>query len=299
MFPEELRMTDHKEEEIFEMKKGYPYVIRKIAVSWGRTVLVPWHWHQELEFIILKKGLLEYRTPDKKVTLRAGDGVFVNGSILHQILIPDPASEIEYEVHMFLKEFVAPAKSRIDQKYISPLLNCNQITVLLLQRDKPVYARILDELKQLSRMGETQGFGYEVQSRNMVSQILLELIQDQNEAISQMQTQSYCSESRLKIMLLFMQEHYMENISLKDISESAHIGERECLRCFQKLLHVTPIAYLQSYRIQVACGLLCYTTDNVIAIAMKTGFSSSSYFGKTFCKHIGCTPQEYRKKHGW
>lgn len=296
MFPGELKMTAHKEEEIFEMKKEYPYVIRRIAVTWGRPILVSWHWHQELEFILLKKGVLEYLTPDKKVILKAGDGVFVNGNVLHQILVPDPASEIHYEVHMFLKEFVAQAKSLIDTRYISPLLNCNQITVLALQRKKPEHARILGELEQLSKMETKGGFGYEVQSRNLMSLIMLELSQDRAEVISGIQSQSYGSEMRLKSMLLYIQEHYMDNISLCDISGAAHIGERECLRCFRKRLHITPFTYLQSYRVQAACGLLRYTSDNVMAVAMKTGFSSSSYFGKTFRKHMGCTPNEYRKR---
>ncbi|WP_334294008.1 helix-turn-helix domain-containing protein [Faecalicatena orotica] len=30
-------------------------------------------------------------------------------------------------------------------------------------------------------------------------------------------------------------------------------------------------------------------------MAMKTGFSSGSYFGKIFRRHMNCTPKEYRK----
>lgn len=295
MFLEELKMTEHKEEEIFEMKQEYPYVIRRITPSPGRSLLVPWHWHQELEFITVKHGELEYITLDKRVSIRSGEGVFVNANVMHQLYTPTPAVAIKYDVHMFQKEFAAPSKSLIDMKYLAPLLQCEAVTLVHLSHDHPAQSRILCDLERLALWEKEEAFGYELRSRNLVSELMLELYDNQKEFIHQKQTGTYYSENRLKTMLVYIQEHYMDNISLADIAGAAHIGERECLRCFQKMLRITPFAYLQSYRVQVACGLLRFTKDSIMEIAMKTGFSSSSYFGKTFRKHMNCSPNEYRK----
>ena len=295
MFLEEIKMSDHKEEEIFEMKAEYPYVIRKIAPSLGRTYLVPWHWHQELEFVVVHQGVLEYFTPDKKVCVHPGEGLFVNTNVLHQLSTPEPMTPIKYDVHMFPREFIAPQKSLIDTKYLTPLLQCSRITVVDLQRKNPIRKRILDKLEQLAEWERAGVFGYEIQSRNLSAELMLDLFEDQKEYIYTESEPSFNSESRLKSMLLFIQEHYAEELSLKDIADAAHISERECLRCFQKMLRITPFAYLKSYRVQVACGLLSFTSDSIMTIAMKTGFSSSSYFGKTFRRHMNCTPNEYRK----
>lgn len=295
MFLEELKMGDHKEEEIFEMKAEYPYVIRRITPTLGRTYLVPWHWHQEMEFVMLRQGILDYATLDKKVRIGPGEGLFVNANVLHQLETPKPMTPIRYEVHMFPKEFIAPAKSLIDTKYLTPLLLCSRITLVALKKENPLQKKILDKLEQLTRLEEEGGFGCEVQSRNLTAEMILDLFSDQKDVLMASQGLSYNSESRLKAMLLFIQEHYHEDISLKDIADAALISERECLRCFQKMLHTTPFAYLQSYRVQVACGLLSFTTDSIMTIAMKTGFSSSSYFGKTFRRYMNCTPNEYRK----
>lgn len=297
MFLEELKMTDHKEEEIFEMKTEYPYVIRKITPSLGRTFLVPWHWHQEMEFVILRQGILEYFTPDKKVQIHPGEGLFVNTNVLHQLQTPEPMTPIRYEVHMFSKEFIASPKSLIDTKYLTPLLQCSRITLTALREENPVQKKILQKLEQLSQWEEEGGFGYEIRSRNLGAEMMLDLFIDQKEKIYGETGISYSGESRLKAMLLFIQEHYAEDLALKDIADAAHISERECLRCFQKILHITPFAYLQSYRIQVACGLLSFTADSIMTVAMKTGFSSSSYFGKNFRKYMNCTPNEYRKNY--
>lgn len=298
MLLEDLKTSSHKEEEVFEMKKEYPYVIRNVTSSLGQLFHVSWHWHQELEFVVLKNGVVEYLTLDKKVVLQAGEGVFVNGNILHQIIAPVSESIIEYDVHMFQKDFVAPPKSLIDAKYISPLLQCNEITLIHLKKEDSKQALILNWLEQLTLLDAEGKTGYELESRNIVSKVMLELFKMQEDVIQQAESLSFERESRLKTMLLFIQEHYMENISLKDIAATAHIGERECLRCFQKMLHITPFHYLQSYRVQAACGLLHFTSDSIMEIAMKTGFSSSSYFGKTFRKYMNCTPNEFRKKGG-
>lgn len=295
MFLEELKMTSHKEEEIFEMKQEYPYVIRRITPLAGRSLLVPWHWHQEPEFITVKEGVLEYVTLDKRVFIRQGEGVFVNANVLHQLFTPSPDVPIYYDVHMFQREFAAPAKSLIDTKYLAPLLQCEAVTLVHLGPDSPLQNSILDKLERLARWEKEEAFGYELKSRNLLSELLLELFEDQKENILKEQEPCFYSESRLKTMLIYIQEHYMENISLEDIAGAAHIGERECLRCFQKMLHITPVAYLNSYRVQVACGLLRFTGDSIVEIAMKTGFSSGSYFGKIFRRHMNCTPKEYRK----
>lgn len=296
MFPEDLKISVHKEEEVFEMKKEYPYVIRKIAPFLGPGVVAPWHWHRELELVVIKTGMAEYYTLDKKVVLHKGEGVFINGNVLHQVTAPKASAQLQYHVHMFHKDFIAPPKSLIDTKYLSPFLQCNEISIVHLRQENPEQSFILEQLEHLSQLEEEGNVGYELVSRNIISEIMLELFKAQADVIQNSGGVSPESESRLKPMLLFIQEHYMDSISLREIAEAAHIGERECLRCFQKMLHISPFNYLQAYRVQAACGLLRFTTDSIMTIAMKTGFSSGSYFGKTFRKHMNCTPNEYRKR---
>lgn len=296
MIPNEIRITEHKEETIFEMKKEYPYIIRKIVVPFDGFLSVPWHWHPELELLILKEGHIEYLSTDKKVSLNPGDGMFINSNVLHTVQFIAPTSFIRYDVHMFQKEFIVNSNSLLETKYILPLLECNGITLLPLRQSDPVHSHILKELCRLTELESEGGFGYELHSRNIVSEIMLALYENQKETICGKQRFSWRNETSLKSMLLFIQEHYMEALTLDDIAESAHIGRRECLRRFQKNLQITPFEYLRSYRIQAACGLLCYTSDSILDIAMKTGFSSGSYFGKIFRENMYCTPNEYRKK---
>lgn len=85
---------------------------------------------------------------------------------------------------------------------------------------------------------------------------------------------------------------------MSDISSSAGISERECLRCFQKTIQLSPIQYLLKYRImQGAEMLLKNPADSISETAVFCGFDSPSNFAKTFKRFYNCTPREYRNRN--
>ena len=97
-------------------------------------------------------------------------------------------------------------------------------------------------------------------------------------------------------MMLYIQEHYAEKISVQELAASVFLSERECYRVFQQCLHMTPLEYMKSYRLQAACQMLVNSQEPVTEIGQACGMGSGSYFGKTFQEYAGCTPREYRRK---
>ncbi len=294
MIPEELIITASKREEIFEMKPEYPYIIRQVHSPIGKSTIAPWHWHEELEFVYVREGAVIYNTPQNSARLEAGNGIFVKSNVLHQVLSPEPASNVQYEVHMFRRNYLAEENSLLDKKYISPFLKGSSVSVVCLRKSTPDHKEILERLLSLSALDAGKSFGYEWKSRNLMAEVWMHVISLQHVSPDGKEGLSGQRERRIKEMLLYIQEYYMERLSLKNISGAANISERECLRCFQDILHTTPFMYLQEYRIQAACNMLRNSSDKIVDIAVKCGFSSGSYFGKTFRRQMNCTPYEYR-----
>ncbi len=98
----------------------------------------------------------------------------------------------------------------------------------------------------------------------------------------------------MKIMLKYIQEHFDEALSVRQIAESVSVSESECMRCFRNTIGITPIAYLKSYRLQCAAELLENTKDPVSDIGGRCGFLEMSYFSRAFRQVYGCTPSQYR-----
>ena len=99
---------------------------------------------------------------------------------------------------------------------------------------------------------------------------------------------------RIKQLLIFIQSHYSERLSIARIAAQIPISERECYRLFKNSLGISPIDYLNSFRLQKAMELLTSTRQSIVDIAMETGFNSSSYFGKIFKQYYQMTPKQYR-----
>jgi len=59
---------------------------------------------------------------------------------------------------------------------------------------------------------------------------------------------------------------------------------------------MTPVEYIISYRLKMACHMLAESRETITFISHACGLGSSSYFGKVFREYIGCTPIEYRNK---
>lgn len=104
------------------------------------------------------------------------------------------------------------------------------------------------------------------------------------------------NEERMKNMLQFIHEHYMEELTTPQIAKKAMISASECLRCFRAMIGTTPIQYVKQYRIQCAAELLKTTSMKVVDVGLQCGFQDMSYFAKTFKEMRGCTPQQYRKE---
>ena len=105
----------------------------------------------------------------------------------------------------------------------------------------------------------------------------------------------YTDRGRLTKMLEIIHEHYGEKLTLRDIARAANIGERECLRCFQRTIQISPIQYLLKYRVMQGASMLLQVPQKSIAqISCDCGFESPGHFTKMFKRYFACTPKEYR-----
>jgi len=93
--------------------------------------------------------------------------------------------------------------------------------------------------------------------------------------------------------IAYIHAHYPEPISRSDVA--AHIGfsERHLTRCFHQELGMTPITYLNRYRVRQAKLLLESGDKGITEIAIDVGFSSNAYFSRVFHDEVGLSPRAY------
>ena len=95
----------------------------------------------------------------------------------------------------------------------------------------------------------------------------------------------------------YLHAHYMENITLKSLSEQFYVNTAYLGQFFKKHNGVLLKEYLNSIRVQKAAQLLESSSLKIYQIADKVGFQSADSFITSFSKEMGVTPQKYRMLH--
>ncbi len=97
----------------------------------------------------------------------------------------------------------------------------------------------------------------------------------------------------LSKILYYIKENYTSDIRLEDIAEHTKMSKQYCMRLFKKHMNTTINDYILELRMKHAAYLLRATYMNVNQAADYLGFSSVSYFSRTFKKYFGVSPSEY------
>lgn len=91
----------------------------------------------------------------------------------------------------------------------------------------------------------------------------------------------------------YIHAHYAEPLARTQLARFVGLSERHLDRCFQKELGITPMVYINRYRVKQARELLESSGKGITEIALEVGFSSSGYFSRVFREEVGITPSKY------
>ena len=98
-------------------------------------------------------------------------------------------------------------------------------------------------------------------------------------------------------LALYLDEHYMEKLSLASISRHLHIGRTKLCAIAKELSGGETLSYLIARRrIDAAKRLLLQSNMPISAVAESVGISDYNYFSKVFRSMTGTTPSTFRKK---
>lgn len=85
-------------------------------------------------------------------------------------------------------------------------------------------------------------------------------------------------------------------LTIADLARHAHIGERQLTRIFRTELGMTPAAYIEAARVELARNRLESTADSVERIASTCGFGTVDTLVRAFRRKVNTTPTEYRQR---
>ena len=93
----------------------------------------------------------------------------------------------------------------------------------------------------------------------------------------------------------FLDEHYMEKITLDSLAASFYIDKFYMSKIFKETYGTTINAYILSKRITQAKKMLRFTELSIDEIGSRVGMNDANYFSRSFKKLEGISPSEYKR----
>ena len=238
------------------------------------------HWHEHIEIHYMLEGTGVFFLNQKRYEVKEGELFIINSNELHKGIC---------ERLPYLSQVVIFTMDSISEE----LAKRNIIFQTIIQKDDEI-----DRLMHLIHI-EQSGveFGYKQLCKSLVSQLVVYL--SRNYAIDMLEERDSIKRrknlERLNTVLCYMENHYPENISNKQLANLVYLSEDRFNHLFKENIGTSPLQYLNEIRLKKAKSLIQTQDCAIVEIAEAVGFENYNYFGRLFRRQYGCTPLEMKK----
>ena len=94
--------------------------------------------------------------------------------------------------------------------------------------------------------------------------------------------------------LLLIAEAYRQEIRIADLARACAMSESHFRKVFAESMGMSPLEYINRYRIGRAMHLLKTTQESISRIAEQCGFQTLTTFNRNFLQQNGVTPTQWR-----
>lgn len=256
---------------------------------------VPWHWHEELEIVLVVYGQVRLECIGKSEVITQGDLVLINSGVLHKL------SNDSHEDSRILNVVFNPRIlggehfSLIYKKYVYPITHNAELSYYKFTDNVDWHKRVISAIMQGFNAWQNQ-VGYELTMTLSLMQFWQLLCENDRDLLSTKNVSSK-TEKRILSALRYIHDQFPNEILVSDISRSVNISDSECYRLFKNALGCTPNHYLLSYRLRFAATRLIETSIPITDVAQQSGFNCPAYFAKKFRGLYKQTPKQYRNEY--
>lgn len=261
------------------------------------TEFIP-HSHPELEIGYFKSGSGIYTVKGKQYEIRPGDIFLFNSDELHKITTIRAGTPMQTLAILFQPRL---AWDTLTDDFSADLLAAfrafGERSEHRIDKTNSIYAELVSYISEIETEWKKQKPFFRKIIKNRMADFLVAL----SRASEQAPVIHEADEAFRDVLPLInasvdkIEEHFCEEMRIHDLAASFGMSQNYFTSCFKKVNGITPKAYINSKRIDLAIKLIRTTDKSMLDIATSCGFNSSTSFNKTFTKTTGKKPLEYRK----
>ena len=255
---------------------------------------VPLHWHDEMELIYIKKGIGRITVDFREYKVTGPSLVLILPGQLHSI---DPFNEeaMEYENIIFSPNMLVSRQNDVTATdFLLPLITGKITVPTVFTPVYPYYEDIIAPIDACDEICKTKPQGYELYVKSQLFQFFF--ILDNRCRNLTTKGKNKKTLDKMKIVLKYIENNYMQKITIGDIAAAVGFSESHFMRYFKETMGTSFVEYLRDYRLTIASRLLTSSDSSILNIAAETGFENLSYFNRVFKEKYKMTPRQFRKE---
>lgn len=238
------------------------------------------HWHHALELSLLLQGRVEYYANKTWKCNTPGDILLVNSGDIH---LTRNASGVDT-----LKNLVII----ISDRWIKSLVPEENEPFFAIKKNAAEYGNIVACMRRIADYMDNP-FPY---SNLLINRELTDILYTLFSKFHKPEYAPNLSNAMAKEIILYINEHYSENLSVKLVAARFGLQENYFCRYFKAVSGTTFHQYLSLVRLNSALSLFVAEQGSALHCALEAGFSSEKVM-IDWCKKIyQCTPSHYKAK---
>lgn len=273
---------------------SFPFDLRFFVMR--READIRLNHHTYFEVLYVYSGEVEYQVCDHLYSLREGDLFVIGGPLPHR-MSKYGRSQIRCVTLYFEPELIrAHDSSGDDVQYLMPFLVQHSGFPHIVPAETGIPAQILDLMKRAYSELPADSPRGRLTLRTYLKMILMLLVNHYSEFHDSepILTQKQRDLKRLHPLFEFIENNYMQAISVSGAAKVVNMSKSHFMRFFRQVTGQPFVAHLNQFRVAKAQHLLASTDRTIADIGQDAGFCNQSYFGLVFRRLTHLSPREYK-----
>ncbi len=248
------------------------------------------HYHDYYQIYYVRRGSLIHTVDGKYIKVMQGDSFIVPPFVTHKIAIDDASAR--FVSFSFFEDFLPERakQSETIQGFLNKIASGNLIGRIVLSQDDLV---AMNNLTALARDEfHVKKPGYILILEGILTSMLVILSRNYG-----MTERADKSNVVLLAAIEYINQHFMEKLTISDISRHLFYSEASINRVFKPQTGLSFKQYLTMVRIRNARMLLRDTDTDITMVAIESGYDNYSAFYRAFMKQMQMSPNDYRKQY--
>ena len=245
------------------------------------------HWHNSLEIIAISEGCMEVGVADDIFQCHSGDIMIIDSGAIHYTQVLEPSAIYAIQIPYQLMQAHIP-----NYEYVC--FRSSQGSIFFPHGEEA------DRLKELiisyNVLEEEKQLGYSLRCSSILYELIYRLYTCHLVEIDKnSKGKKEWHMNRIKEVLSYVNQNYMNAISLSEAAEMLSLNSEYFCRYFKKYTGYTFLDYVNATRLSHIANDLKNTSASITELTEKHGFTNYKLFLKMFRKTYGCTPIEYKR----